>query len=210
MSEEQKEKPSKPRKRRPRRSHAGRPHRKAGKGRRKGPLRAALANVPTPERLARAGDLGEVVDLKHIGAGRSARTETLRLFDQSPLDRLYAKGVVSDRQFQAGDQYRAFWHYSGLDVRVTTHYGERIAISEEKSALPATARQAEFRQRHRQAREALGQELAAVAQAILLEELPLVAAGRKLFGRRQAQQARASAIDTLKIALDVLGRFYDG
>jgi hypothetical protein len=60
---------------------------------------------------------------------------------------------------------------------------------------------------YRQARASLGR-LAQIAEAVLLDELEPAEAGTKIFGRNQKAQARASATDTLRLALDTLVDWY--
>lgn len=56
---------------------------------------------------------------KHVGNGkRPARSVTVNLAE-SPLGWLFARGLVSERQFEAGERLRADWERGQLAPRVT-------------------------------------------------------------------------------------------
>ena len=56
-------------------------------------------------------------------AGKRTRSVTVNLAE-SPLGWLKARGLVSDRQYHAGERLRADWEVAGLGARVTMRWGE--------------------------------------------------------------------------------------
>lgn len=169
--------------------------------------RISLAPVlATAERLAQASGDAEMVDVELEEAGRTARV--LRMSDQSPLERLHKRGVVDDRQHASGARFWRDWYHSGLNQRTTSAYSDSPRPRSERTGMAATELQVLARQRLRAARSVLGSHLGRVAEAILIDECDPTDAGRRLFGRRDAPQARASATDALKIVLDTLADHY--
>jgi hypothetical protein len=62
---------------------------------------------------------GEIATSKGISArGRAARSVTINLAE-SPLGWLFARGLVSQRQFDAGERLRGDWERAQLAQRVT-------------------------------------------------------------------------------------------
>lgn len=172
----------------------------AGSGR----LAEPRALKPTPQRLARAaGD----VDTERVEVDGVAVTVP-RMADGAPLDRLYRRGVVGPRQRDAGARFWSDWYHAGTIQRTTASYSDSPWTRGERSGMAVTERQVHARQRLRAARGALGPHLGRVAEAMLIDELDPVDAGRRLFGRRDGPQARASATDALLIALDTLADHY--
>ena len=57
------------------------------------------------------------------GVPRRTRSVTVNLAE-SPLGWLKARGLVSDRQFDAGERLRADWEMAGLGPRVTMRWGD--------------------------------------------------------------------------------------
>lgn len=157
---------------------------------------------PTRERKRQSSGRFEVKDFTHMGAGRRKSTQALVVAD-APLERLFQNGRISGKQFAAGETYRKHWYLAGLSPRVVSHY-DAVFADQERSGMPASERQAHYRQLHREAQRALGIHPAQIAQTIILDELDLVEAGRKLFDRKDPSAARASAIDTLGIVLESL------
>jgi hypothetical protein len=167
------------------------------------PVRAA---VPTAERMARAAGDAAMVDVDMGDAGSTVRV--LRLTDLTPFERLFRRGVLDDRQHGAGARFWKDWYHAGLLQRTTSAYSDSPWPRGERAGMATTELQVLARQRLRAARSALGAHLGRVAEAILVDECDPADAGRRLFGRRDGPQARASATDALKIALDTLADHY--
>ena len=159
----------------------------------------------TPERRRRAGSAIARVSVS-LPCGETAQAR--RVYDQDPLERLFRRGVVDDRQYAAGLRFASDWHGAGIAQKVTSAYSDAPRTQREFSAMASTEAQIYARQRVRSARAALGPYLEGIALDILIDEWDLLDTGRKHFGRRDGPQARASATDVFKIALDMLADHY--
>ena len=160
---------------------------------------------PTEERLRHAGRCHSVVSMKQPGEGTG---RVRRFSDQDPLERLYRRGVLSERQHRAGLRFVADWSQAGILQRVVATYSDTPRSKQDFGAMPATERQADARQRVRKARSVIGTYLDGIVIDILIDERALLDTGRKHFGRRDGPQARASATDAFKIGLEMLADHY--
>ena len=66
---------------------------------------------------------GEAVSPRTGAMSKRARSVTVNLAE-SPLGWLKARGLVNDRQFDAGERLRADWEMAGLGARVTMRWGD--------------------------------------------------------------------------------------
>ena len=74
-----------------------------------------MHDIPVARLLVERAIEGDVPTLK---GGRAARSVTMNLAE-SPLGWLFARGHVSRRQFDAGEQLRTDWERGQLGQRVT-------------------------------------------------------------------------------------------
>ncbi len=135
---------------------------------------------------------------------RAARSVTVNLAE-SPLGWLRARGLVSERQFAAGEQLRADWETAQLGPRVTMRWDaptmDKAARAAPQPADPSVA-QIAARRRFDKAVEHAGQGLADIVWRV-------VCAGE---GMRDAERAlgwpaRAGKL-VLGLALDRLADHY--
>jgi hypothetical protein len=135
---------------------------------------------------------------------RAARSVTVNLAE-SPLGWLRARGLVSERQFAAGEQLRADWEAAQLGPRTTMRWDaptmDKAARAAPQSADPSVA-QIAARRRFDKAVEHAGQGLADILWRV-------VCAGE---GMREAERAlgwpaRAGKL-VLGLALDRLADHY--
>ena len=159
----------------------------------------------TPERRRRAG--GAIVRVS-VSLPCGEKAQVRRVYDQDPLERLFRRGVVDDRQHAAGMRFASDWRGAGIPQKVTSAYSDTPRTRPEFSAMASTEAQVYARQRLRGAREAIGPYLDGIVLDVLIDERDLLDTGRKHFGRRDGPQARASATDVFKIALDMLADHY--
>ena len=159
----------------------------------------------TPERRRRAGGTIARVGIS-LPCGETAQVR--RVHDQDPLERLFRRGVVDDRQYAAGVRFASDWRGAGIPQKVTSAYSDAPRGRPEFSAMASTEAQVYVRQRLRSARGALGPYLDGIVLDVLIDERDMLDTGRKHFGRRDGPQARASATDIFKIALDMLADHY--
>lgn len=176
------------------------------RNRRRGRLHKAAALLePTEERLRHAGRGLSAVSIEQTDEGKS---RVRRLSDQDPLERLWRRGVFSERQHRAGTRFVSEWSRAGIHQRVVATYSDVPRPKQEFGAMAVTERQADARQRVRKARSAIGAYLDSIVVDVLIDERELLDTGRKHFGRRDGPQARASATDALRIGLDMLADHY--
>lgn len=153
----------------------------------------------TPERTVRAGDDQRIGD---DGAQR---------LTDAPLDSLRARNVITLRQFEAGDRFREDWYNSGL-MPTSSRDLERIGsgFGTRAPAFLASERRAAAADRYKAAEQALGPQLSAIVNACVHASagVTVVELGQRLFGRRNANEARAAFVETLKIGLDRLDAHY--
>ncbi len=162
------------------------------------PKKQADIITPTPERLAKMGD-----NFTRGGEGALVARD-------APLETLYAKRGIDDRQYNAGKKFYHHWYRAGLNERYaalnlasgvfgggTTTYG-----------MPANEDQAYHREAYRKSVQHLGMRTSGLLQYIICDETSLVEVGRKVLGWANDPQARAAASERLKDALDRLADFY--
>jgi len=151
------------------------------------------------ERRAREGAAGA-----SRARQRPARSVTVNLAE-SPLGWLKARGLVSGRQFEAGDRLRGDWERAQLSPRVTMRWdAPPLGKSPRGAARPAEATQTQLaaKKRFEEAVAAVGPGLSDVLWRV-------VCAGE---GMREAEAAlgwpaRAGKL-VLCLALDRLADFY--
>jgi hypothetical protein len=130
------------------------------------------------------------------------------VFDQWPLKRLHARDRISDVQFEAGRRYYEHWYFAGLSPIGAIDLN-RISRTDELSlGMAASERQAYHRQRYREGEEVLRPEFLPYVNGIVLEEHDPEVIGKRLTGRSAPSQARAVAIELLKIGLTRLAAAY--
>lgn len=127
-------------------------------------------------------------------------------YDQWPLKRLYATGILARTQYHAGLRYYEHWYGSGLSPMGAIDMNRVGGSTEPSVGMPVSLRQAEHRKFYREAEEALGPEFSPYVNAIVLQEQEPAMVGRRLTGRAAEPQARAVAIEFLKAGLDRLAK----
>lgn len=138
------------------------------------------------------------------GGKRPARSVTVNLAE-SPLGWLKARGLVNERQFDAGERLRLDWELADLSPSVTMCWDAPPAGRAPRGAPPAsnpTTSQIAAKKRFHAAVEAVGPGLSEILWRV-------VCAGD---GMREAEQAlgwpaRAGRL-VLGLALDRLAHFY--
>jgi hypothetical protein len=133
--------------------------------------------------------------------GRLARSVTVNL-GESPLGWLHARGLISDRQFDAGERLRADWERAQLAPPVTMRWGAAKAAGGAPGPKDATGVQIAARRRFDAAVKAVGGGLSDVLWRV-------VCAGEGMgeVERALGWPARAGKL-VLTLALDRLADFY--
>jgi len=153
----------------------------------------------TPERLAKAG------------AVERTQTNIQRILE-APLDRLWKAGAISRGEYEAGERYRSDGYLSAIDpaagtvdwTRTSNGYGARVPTVFGAQAV------ADARLRWRRIERTFPTH-SAVGRLLYLgivQEQPLAAIGRNVFGRNDPREAIVAAHAGLKTALAALADHY--
>lgn len=154
----------------------------------------------TVERILRAGDGFEV-----LATGGHRVTE-------APLDRLWSRGAITEREFQAGDQFRTDAFAAKIDPGaaginwdgVGRYFGPKMPTMFTAQAV------ADARIRYRLVVRKLGPSLEAVLDAIVVHEHSPVHVGRTLYGCSGERQAQTVGTAAFRTALGALADHYEG
>lgn len=124
----------------------------------------------TPERLAK--EPSEVVDTFRADGDTVLRKA--RRFRKPHLDRWHGAGMLTQRQWAAGDAYRTTHERCQMRVSVVASYGERINAAANPGdfgyGLPLLNRQAEARREMRELRQQWDRHAQGVMDAFLLHD----------------------------------------
>ena len=147
---------------------------------------------------------GDIVAGERRGGARPARSVTVNLAE-SPLGWLLARGLIDQRQFDAGEKLRADWERANLAPSITMRWdaGPRSGgFRGSGDHLEPTERQAAARQRFDAAITALGRDLNDIAWRVICsgEAMPMA---EKALG----WPVRSGRL-VLRMALDRLADFY--
>lgn len=148
---------------------------------------------PTPQRIRHAG-----ADFFRGDTGQI----TMR---DSPLERAFARNVVSRQQYAAGQKYRHHLYHAGLCDPLGSMDLNRVFASNlgDFSGMARTENQVFHRQRYREAVEILGKIGSHVLESAVCREIALEQVGY-LLGWSSRPQAYAAAVERMKNALDEL------
>jgi hypothetical protein len=161
--------------------------------------------MPTPERIAHAGE-----GYRSVIVDGERRTR----IDDSPLERIYYRGQLSPDEgvaghmLSAGRRFREDWYTSGLSGPGAINYA---ATARGEGDSPWSMPASEFAMRRRQSWRAARKVLGPLAQAvglIVLEEVDTVEAGRIVSGRKDRTTATRIAMDQLRDGLRTLAVHY--
>lgn len=156
--------------------------------------------VSTVERVLRAGESAVEV---HEGVQR---------IKAAALDRLHAKGLLTQRQYDAGDRYREDAYLSGAIWSSPAAFGaDSPSFGPRAPAWLTSERVADARQRYRAARASLdGSTQALVIDAVCWAETTMTMAdvGRIVLRIPSRRTAISVATRALRAGLDRLAVFY--
>lgn len=147
---------------------------------------------------------GDTVGRRVQGARRPARSVTVNLAE-SPLGWLLARGLIDQRQFDAGEKLRSDWERANLSPSLTMRWDPAPRSGARRGSedhLEPTERQAAARQRFDAAITALGRDLNDIAWRVICsgEAMPMA---EKALG----WPVRSGRL-VLRMALDRLADFY--
>jgi hypothetical protein len=160
------------------------------------PAFAARAQ-PTPERMRRAGTNFERGDSGQI---------TMR---DSPLERAFARKMITQEQYAAGQKYRHHWYHAGLCDPLASIDPTRVFAADlgSFSGMTRSETQLFHRQRYREAAQAIGKIGSHVLEWTVCREMRLEQVGYGL-GWSGRAQAYAAAVERMKAALDELCKLW--
>lgn len=152
---------------------------------------------PTPERAAKAegflvkGDIGIV------------------MIQDAQIERLFDRGVIDERQRRAAEKVYRHWYESGMEpsyasLDLQRGYG---GGGNDCAVMPANQHQAEHRSEYRVICRVLGLRIGRVVEDIVCRDKSPAEAGRSL-GWANEPQARAAAVENLRIGLDLVAKEY--
>ncbi len=147
---------------------------------------------------------GETPGRRVEGARRPARSVTVNLAE-SPLGWLLARGLIDQRQFDAGEKLRADWERANLAPSLTMRWDAAPRGGARRGSddhLEPTERQTAARQRFDAAMTALGRDLNDIAWRVICsgEAMPMA---EKALG----WPVRSGRL-VLRLALDRLADYY--
>jgi hypothetical protein len=156
----------------------------------------------TFERVLRSG---QEIDIGATGVQR---------FSAAPLDRLFQRKALTERQFHAGDQYRSDVYLSGMVASKSVNFGAVPGGGEGFSPgfMATTEKQASARRRWRAASKALGVRLTSIASEILVDSdagRTMAQIGAQLLGRPEGKAAEAAIVEIARLLLDTLADHYE-
>lgn len=147
---------------------------------------------------------GETVGRRVNGVRRPARSVTVNLAE-SPLGWLLARGLIGERQFDAGEKLRADWERANLSPSLTMRWDAASRSGARRGSddhLEPTERQAAARQRFDAAMTALGRDLNDIAWRVICSGEAMPVAEKAL-----GWPVRSGRL-VLRLALDRLADFY--
>jgi hypothetical protein len=148
---------------------------------------------PTAERLRRARG--------HFERGHSGQI-TMR---DSPLERAYARSLITPEQYAAAQKYRHHWFHAGLCDPLGSLDLTRVFGGDHGgfSGMARTENQVFHRKSYREAVDAVGKIGAHVLDSAVCREISLEHVGYGL-GWTLRQYAHGAAAERMKVALDAL------
>lgn len=150
------------------------------------------------------GDTVVASGLPGRGQARPVRSVTVNLAE-SPLGWLLARGLVDQRQFDAGEKLRADWERANLAPSITMRWDAAPRSGSARGCgdhLDPTERQAAARQRFDAAMTALGRDLNDIAWRVICSGEAMPMAEKSL-----GWPVRSGRL-VLRMALDRLADFY--
>ena len=157
------------------------------------PAAEERARRPTPERLRHAR-----------GAFTCGHSGQITMRD-SPLERAFARKLIGDAQYAAGQKYRHHWYRAGLcDPLAAIDIAGVFANDRGSfSGMARTETQVFHRQRYREAIGAIGKIGSHVLESAVCREIALEQVGYSL-GWGSRAQAYAAATERMRDALEAL------
>jgi hypothetical protein len=170
-------------------------------------LRAARKQPRQPAIGERARPTAQRI--RHAGADFTRGDSGQITMRDSPLERAFARNVITPAQYAAGQKYRHHWYRAGLCDPLGSIDLNRIFAADlgSFSGMARTENQVFHRQRYREAVEAVGKIGSHVLESAVCREIALEQVGYSL-GWGSRAQAYAAAAERMKDALDALCKLW--
>jgi hypothetical protein len=139
------------------------------RGRKKRVQSTLIVVDATPERLAK-GDGFEFINPATIDSAEQRIGHVRRFRKESRLDRWHSTGVITQRQFSAGHEYRMLHHRAISIPKVVASYGESTTCGETDYGMARTVAQAKARDRFRAARTAIPMMMVGFLDRLLIND----------------------------------------
>jgi hypothetical protein len=167
------------------------------------PLRSAGTQPPQPAPGGRARPTPE--RLRHAGGAFTRGHSGQVTMRDSPLERAFARNLITDAQYAAGQKYRHHWYRAGLCDPLAAIDLAGIFANDlgNFSGMPRTETQVFHRQRYREAVGAIGKIGSHVLETAVCREIALEQVGYSL-GWGSRAQAYAGATERMRDALEAL------
>lgn len=160
----------------------------------------------TVERLLKAGEEA----IEYTPASRGAPGGVQRV-SEAPLDRLHRLGEIVEREFNAGDRFRADAYLAAIDPGAKTVDWDAAGGGGGSAKVPiifSSQHMADARIRHRRIKERVSGVVWTLAELALIKEMPFVHIGQAVFGREHGRDATVAAQAAVRVMLAALADAY--
>lgn len=148
---------------------------------------------PTRERIRKSGGDFEI--------GQATGAHTLR---DAPLERMWARQVISEKQYNGLTKYRIHWYHAGMAGQMGAADPNKVFSTDVGSfGLANTERQVFHLQQYQKGVTKLGIRRSSIVEMVVCHERPLEDAGRRLAWGNKSQ-AIAAATQAIRDSADCL------
>ena len=171
--------------------------------------RTGQGDGPTPERLVKAGPDTRLIDATAAPEDEDRRQKRSYVL-MAPLDRLQERGIITSREFEAGDKYRTDAFLAKIDPAAPSvdwgslggNFGPRIPSQFQSQSV------ADARARWREVQKFVGGVVKTVLELALIRENSLEEIGRAVFARSRGRDAAVAGQAAVRVALGSLADYY--
>jgi hypothetical protein len=170
-----------------------------------------LQETATPERLAKVDDaVATELEVDPAKADRGAPLSHQRIV-AAPLDRLWRAGVITQREYTAGDWLRADAYLAAIDPGASSvdWMAPAGTLSGKIPSMFSAQHIADARIRYRDMQKRMRGVAWSVLYTAVISEATLYEVGRAVLGYRHQRDAPVAATAALRVALCALADRYD-
>jgi len=155
--------------------------------------RSRESDIGPPERLQHTPGIAYERTSKKLGSKKR-----LRITQQTPLDRMFSRQQITQRQFDAGQRLYAVWRKAGQSQRVTANYESNVVDGGPGSGETAGEAFSEYLA----ALRSVGRDLAGVLQWVVIQ------GSAPSEWAEQNGHAPKGGIVAVRLALDAAGDYF--